>query len=224
MFKKCMDSTYRQFPIPWRSSKKEGTSEGKKTVDRKLAPSLRSIGFAFKSVQRWKNGMNYSKKQKNGLNLVLILNLKLNGQDSEKYHGPNVILFGPYHHDKPHLRAAGNIKPICVRKFLAYSNQDIEDLNKKIESNIKAVRVCYDSLAMTKYNDEKLAWMMLLDGCFILQFIHSSTREEDTSNLLRNHEISLVELDLFLLENQIPFGIMSLELPESLSDRVIEVS
>ena len=70
--------------------------------------------------------------------------------------------------------------------------------------------MCYDTLAMTKYNDEKLAWMMLLDGCFILQFIHSSAREEDMSNLLRNHEISLVELDLFLLENQIPFGILRL--------------
>ena len=127
-------------------------------------------------------------------------------QDFNKFYEPRVISFGPYHHSKPDLHPEEMIKPLYAEQFLADSNQDIKDLYTKIGSNIKAVRDCYDSNSTKEYDDEALAWMMLLDGCSLLQII----RETDTSNVLAYHQRCLVKLDLFLLENQLPFGVLKL--------------
>ncbi|RVW83121.1 hypothetical protein CK203_040732 [Vitis vinifera] len=73
--------------------------------------------------------------------------------------------------------------------------------------NIEAVRKCCDCSSTSKYDDEALAWMMPLDGCFLLQLIYN-TEDDSTinlSNVLRCHQIYFVGLDLFLLENQLPF-------------------
>ena len=48
--------------------------------------------------------------------------------------------------------------------------------------------------------------MMLLDGCFSLQFI----RWKGMRKFRRNHQINFVVQDLFLLENQLPFGVLKL--------------
>ena len=127
-------------------------------------------------------------------------------QDFNKFYEPRVISFGPYHHSKPDLHPEEMIKPLYAEQFLADSNQDIKDLYTRIGSNIKAVRDCYDSNSTKEYDDEALAWMMLLDGCSLLQII----RETDTSNVLAYHQRCLVKLDLFLLENQLPFGVLKL--------------
>ncbi|RVW83095.1 hypothetical protein CK203_040754 [Vitis vinifera] len=91
-------------------------------------------------------------------------------QDFKKFYEPRLISIGPYHHGKPHLHAGEIIKRLCARKFLADSEQDMDALYTKIQSNIEAVRTCYDMISTNKYDDEKLARMMLLDGCFLLQF------------------------------------------------------
>ena len=127
-------------------------------------------------------------------------------QDFKKFYEPRVISLGPYHHGNPHLRPGEMIKPLCAQKFLADSNQDIDALYTKIESNIEAVKKCYDWSSTSEYDDEALAWMMLLDGCFLLQFICGTGMK----NFLRYHQIGFVELDLFLLENQLPFGVLKL--------------
>ena len=99
------------------------------------------------------------------------------------------------------------IKPLCAKEFLAASHQSIEE--KKIESNIGAVKKCDDMIPTNKYDDETLVWMMLLDGCFILEFILLE-REGTTKEVLREHQIGFVQEDLFLLENQLPFGVLEL--------------
>ncbi|XP_034707145.1 UPF0481 protein At3g47200-like [Vitis riparia] len=127
-------------------------------------------------------------------------------QDFKKLYEPRVISIGPYHHGKPHLHPVQMIKPLCARNFLADSNQEIEALYTKIESNIEAVRKCYNKRPTIKYDNEALAWMMLLDGCSLLQFI----RRKDLRKFLREHHINFVMQDLFLLENQLPFGVLKL--------------
>ncbi|RVW60507.1 UPF0481 protein [Vitis vinifera] len=124
---------------------------------------------------------------------------------------PRVISIGPYHHGKPDLGRVEMIKPPCAQEFLADSNQDIEALYTKIRSNIETVRKCYDWSSTSEYDDEALAWMMLLDGCFLLQFI----RRKGKINFLRNHQIIFVLQDLFLLENQLPYGVLKLIFEEA---------
>ncbi|XP_034707721.1 uncharacterized protein LOC117930993 [Vitis riparia] len=131
-------------------------------------------------------------------------------QDFEKFYEPSVISIGPYHHGKPHLHPGEMIKLLCNQKFLNESH--IRALYRKIESNIEAVKKCYDWSSRNEYDNEELAWMMLMDGCFLLQFIRRKEDDSkvDMSNVLRNHQINFVEQDLFLLENQLPFGVLKL--------------
>ncbi|KAJ9681931.1 hypothetical protein PVL29_018022 [Vitis rotundifolia] len=138
-------------------------------------------------------------------------------RDFKKLYEPRVISLGPYHHGKRHLRLGEMIKPVCTQKFLDDSNQDIKALYTKIESNIEAVRKCYNKRSTNKYDNEALAWMMLLDGCFLLQFIRSQQDNSKVvlSNVLRDHQIYFLELDLFLLENQLPFGVLKLIFEEA---------
>ena len=133
-------------------------------------------------------------------------------QDFEKLYEPRVISFGPYHHGKSHLHPVEMIKPLCAKKFLADSNQDIRALYTNIGSNIEAVRKCYDC-STNEYDDEALAWMMLLDGCFLLYFIHCVARRNQSKLHglnVKDHLITFVHQDLFLLENQLPFGVLKL--------------
>ena len=60
--------------------------------------------------------------------------------DFKKVYEPRIISIGPYHHGKPHLQSVEMMKPLCAKKFLADSNQDIEALYTKIKSNIEALR------------------------------------------------------------------------------------
>ena len=62
------------------------------------------------------------------------------------------------------------------------------------------------TIPTNEYNDEALARMMLLDGCFLLQFVCW----KGTENVLRSHQLYFLELDSFLLENQLPFGVLKL--------------
>ena len=128
-------------------------------------------------------------------------------QDFKKFYNPRVVSIGPYHHGKPHLHPVEMIKPLCAQNFLAGSNQYIEALYKKIESDIEAVRNCYDKKPTNRYDNEALAWMMLLDGCFLLRFIRSPA---NMGKYLRDHQINFVEEDLLFLENQLPFGVLKL--------------
>ncbi|XP_034707139.1 UPF0481 protein At3g47200-like [Vitis riparia] len=68
------------------------------------------------------------------------------------------------------------------------------------------MKKCYDYSSRKKYDDVKLAKMMLLDGCFLLQFI----RRGGMINIFKVPKIDFVVQDLFLLENQLPYGVLKL--------------
>ena len=121
----------------------------------------------------------------------------------QQIYEPRVISISPYHHGKPHLHPGEMIKPLCAPNFLDDSKQDIEALYTKIESNMRQWKSAMIGVVQT-------SMMMLLDGCFLLQFIRSKEYDSkvDMSNVHRNHRINFVVQDLFLLENQLPFGIL----------------
>lgn len=60
---------------------------------------------------------------------------------------------------------------------------------------------------MLTYTDAQLAQMMVIDACFILQFLFGSDehRPSNSRNVILEHSISR---DLVLLENQIPFFVL----------------
>ena len=148
-----------------------------------------------------------------------------NNERSKDYYDPKFVSFGPYHHGKDELQATQKIKTKVMRNFILDHGKTIEDLYIKVRLLNDQARRCYVDGSTNSYSDEAFALMMLQDSCFILfliewrRFIFQENKEWLTS---RNDEIIsmivnqlgvleltvLLNRDLLLLENQIPFLVL----------------
>ena len=125
--------------------------------------------------------------------------------------GVPTVSIGPYYYKHKNLRKAQKLKSLQAEKFIKESNQGRNDLYDKIKTETPQLKKCYDNLEISKYTDNQLATMFLLDGCFLLHFIKCSSEEDGFSNLdFTNHEIAYIKQDLFLLENQLPYKVLKL--------------
>ncbi|KAF3642441.1 putative trans-resveratrol di-O-methyltransferase-like [Capsicum annuum] len=70
------------------------------------------------------------------------------------------------------------------------------------------VRECYDDELIKEYSHEEFAQMMLLDGCFILQYFHCIVTCNYKELKMKSHDIAFILRNLFLLENQLPFEVL----------------
>ncbi|WJZ93848.1 hypothetical protein VitviT2T_012752 [Vitis vinifera] len=128
---------------------------------------------------------------------------------------PSVVSIGPYYYNK-NLRKAQKLKSVHAEKFIRESNQEKYDLYRKIKTKTPQLRKCYDNPQISEYDDNQLATMFLLDGCFLLHFINFSSKEDGFSNFdFTNHEIAYIKQDLFLLENQLPYEVLELLLKDA---------
>ena len=148
-----------------------------------------------------------------------------NNERTKDYYDPKFISFGPYHHGKDELQATQKIKTKVMRNFILEHGKTIEDLYIKVRLLNDDTRRCYVEGSTNAYNDEAFALMMLQDGCFILFlielkiFIFRNNDEEMTSSnedsvlMILNHlgvlELEYLNQDLLVLENQIPFKVLT---------------
>ena len=69
---------------------------------------------------------------------------------------------------------------------------------------------------------------MFLDGCFVLQFMYSTAKNNRGDMGMKSHTIAFVHRDIFLLENQLPFlvlkALMSLRFKEDEEKDIITLS
>ncbi|XP_077211061.1 UPF0481 protein At3g47200-like isoform X2 [Tasmannia lanceolata] len=128
---------------------------------------------------------------------------------------PEVLSLGPYHYGKPHLKRLEKYKHKAV---WIYTNSDA-DLTKAepfydaLRGVVDQVTMCYEKnneISSSKNNNEisedEFVWMMLMDGCFVLEFISEVLGKKKMS--LSEHDKSLVVRDMMLLENQLPFLVL----------------
>ncbi|XP_015886127.2 UPF0481 protein At3g47200 [Ziziphus jujuba] len=136
----------------------------------------------------------------------------LRGQKNfEKYFEPRAVSIGPLHHGKPKLQVAEKYKPKLTKKFINNRSADNgKDLYMKIWNNIEMLRDCYDEAVTRNWDNQSLAWMLFLDGCSTLQFIHSFVTNELKIFKIKNDQIAFAQQDLFLLENQLPYQLLKL--------------
>ncbi|KAF3442494.1 hypothetical protein FNV43_RR16410 [Rhamnella rubrinervis] len=130
-----------------------------------------------------------------------------------KYYEPRAVCIGPIHHGNPKFQVSSKYKPKLTAKFIkdSGSTNGGEDLYMKIWDSIKELRDCYEEEVTKSYDDETLAWMLFLDGCSTLQFIHSyQVGELKKCFNIKNDQISFAQQDLFLLENQLPYRVLKL--------------
>ncbi|KAA0064944.1 hypothetical protein IC582_006202 [Cucumis melo] len=137
---------------------------------------------------------------------------------------PQVISIGPFHHGSKDLNATERYKLQGLRNFLRRlddhkAEKSLEELVKIAQSWVEEARRCYaDPIDM---DDHEFVKMMLVDGCFIVEFFILVHNQYTTSAdhkfpqidpnvdlLFYQGIIPDVYFDLIKLENQLPFFLL----------------
>ena len=139
-------------------------------------------------------------------NQVLLLR---DHKDFRKYCEPRVVSIGPIHHGKPKYRLAKEYKLTLAENFIGESGKTEKELYMVIKNNIEQLRKCFDEEVIRNYKDEALSWMLFVDGCATLKFIHSVVEKNVKRFQIKNGQVAFVQQDLFLLENQLPYRILN---------------
>ncbi|XP_044481659.1 UPF0481 protein At3g47200-like [Mangifera indica] len=131
-------------------------------------------------------------------------------EENSGCYDPLVVSIGPYHHGDPRLELMQQHKLTMARQYVNGDLKLLKELYQKVRSMAKAAKECYaDQSSVAKFSDEEFSKMMFLDACFLLQFIYCTAREERDALKIKNNMIALVQRDLILLENQIPFQVLN---------------
>ncbi|KAG7952068.1 hypothetical protein I3843_12G040800 [Carya illinoinensis] len=140
---------------------------------------------------------------------------KMLSRHNEKAFLPEVVSIGPFHHENTQLQAMGNIK-LEYLKCLLFRNRTTElgCLVKAIESIEQDCYKCYAEVV--DLEREEFIEMMLIDGCFILEFL--CRYQQKRRGIVHEGEDDLVFktswmprkiiADLLLLENQLPWCVL----------------
>ncbi|KAK9048527.1 hypothetical protein SSX86_032508 [Deinandra increscens subsp. villosa] len=130
---------------------------------------------------------------------------------------PRVVSIGPIHRGRANLKLMQDKKATYLDELLTEvcspergSRADIlTRCEKKVSDSIKEIKRYYFGKYFMKdgYSDDKLVQIMVMDACFILQFINKLFKAGDElyENRLRSRSVGV---DLVLLENQIPFFVL----------------
>ncbi|XP_022718687.1 UPF0481 protein At3g47200-like isoform X8 [Durio zibethinus] len=127
-------------------------------------------------------------------------------QVNPKAYEPNVISIGPRHHGKQHLKATEVIKSRLFSRMIKDSKLEPKDFVETMKPIEKQVRECYEE-PLDHIDSDTFVKMMILDGCFIVQLFQGNYPSEYPFNL--NGFLTEVNHDLLLLENQLPFFVLS---------------
>ncbi|TXG70267.1 hypothetical protein EZV62_005202 [Acer yangbiense] len=133
----------------------------------------------------------------------------------KKYFEPKMFSFG--RHPDRTLEMAKQIKVNLAAEFLKQNDVKKEYLYADIKKQIKELKDCYyDVLTYCSDEDHRLAWVFLVDGCAILQFMYISVdlgANPDTQFRdlrIKTDYAEFLEHDMFLLENQLPYRLLQL--------------
>lgn len=138
---------------------------------------------------------------------------------SQNPFNPQVVAIGPLHREDENLQAYEKQKADFVQELLQLSNQTLQNCVKKTLSSMDRIRAFYDKTKIEKYNDDELAKIVVMDACFILQFIRFILQLSSTELQIflcpssikikkSNWRSSPIIHDLVLLENQIPYFVL----------------
>ncbi|KAF5952375.1 hypothetical protein HYC85_010319 [Camellia sinensis] len=128
---------------------------------------------------------------------------------------PQLIGLGPYHHFRPELYEMERCKLVAASQLQKqFQSLEFDQLvDKLIEFEYK-IRASYHKFL--DFDRDTLLWIMAIDGLFLLEFLGMYVNKDDTSNT--NHLVDsagrklsqdVIVSDIMMLENQIPFILLS---------------
>ncbi|KAJ4972222.1 hypothetical protein NE237_005321 [Protea cynaroides] len=133
--------------------------------------------------------------------------LRENEKNKDNY-DPKLVSIGSYHYGNPRFELGLTLKTKLVQQFASHVKKtEKKNLKDNFHSNnFKEVaheaRSCYvkDS---TILDEEAFKRLMFLDACFVVYFIYCDVNGSEDVKMKNDHK-SIILMDLFLLENQLP--------------------
>ncbi|KAM1374903.1 hypothetical protein ACFX2I_025404 [Malus domestica] len=131
------------------------------------------------------------------------------GRDNENAFVPQVVPIGPYHHGVKKFKAMEQIKLWNLQCLLKRTDTSLVKFVKEIRSREEFLRNCYDEGFVDHLSSDKFVEMMVVDGCFLLELIRGMNPISIYCDVFSMPEmLSIVQNDLFLLENQLPWKVL----------------
>ncbi|GKV06847.1 hypothetical protein SLEP1_g18673 [Rubroshorea leprosula] len=132
-------------------------------------------------------------------------------QTNEKAYEPHIISIGPYHHGKDHLKGMEVHKMHYLKRLLQRRGEtSAHRYLMALKDEEKKIRECYAEPLNPKFDGDALAKMMILDGCFIIELIRENQTETQKIDVdFRNFNRFSLKRDLLLVENQLPFFVLT---------------
>ncbi|KAI4346963.1 hypothetical protein L6164_007821 [Bauhinia variegata] len=131
----------------------------------------------------------------------------------EKYYFPNLISIGPAHAEDSRLLRGMEYKLMWMLMYAKESQKTPNFLFQKILEKIEELRRLFTPEVMghlvDSYLDPQLAYMLLVDGCAVLQIMEKANLSK-LEDLIVKVDIQVIARDLFLLENQLPYELLKL--------------
>ncbi|KAH9681102.1 DUF862 domain-containing protein [Citrus sinensis] len=130
---------------------------------------------------------------------------------NEKAYEPKMLAIGPYHHYQDHLSAFEKQKISYLHTLLNRTGSHYSDYVKVMWALEERARNCYGgSISLGK---NEFVQMMLVDGCFIVEVIRKfglpHLRGDDDPIFKQGWMLPHIARDMILLENQLPFFVLS---------------
>ncbi|GKV28542.1 hypothetical protein SLEP1_g37579 [Rubroshorea leprosula] len=150
-----------------------------------------------------------------------------NNESLKRFFEPNFVAIGPLHHSKhpdSRLYKAEKAKLKLAAMFVEGSGTTKEALYHKIKEELTSLKACYGSKEIETWNDYQLAFIFLVDGCALLRFIDCAANDKLTDLVFKTDLLTFAKLDLFLLENQLPYQLLQLLISSCSSTRVKELN
>ncbi|XP_077239534.1 UPF0481 protein At3g47200-like isoform X1 [Tasmannia lanceolata] len=125
---------------------------------------------------------------------------------------PQIVSIGPYHHEKSHLMPLEEHKQRSLHQFIKRSKKAEEDYKRALEEVEKQLRSSYERLHEAWNDSAKFLKLMLVDGCFYIEFGRVLERKKNdysgTDPIFSFHGSSIIapsiRRDTMMLENQLP--------------------
>ncbi|XP_027332180.1 UPF0481 protein At3g47200-like [Abrus precatorius] len=153
----------------------------------------------------------------NSENCIHRVHTELRNLNKEAY-TPQVVSIGPFHKGCERLQNMESLKQMYCQKFIqraeTVTGTTLDNLVKCVQDSESDVRRCYsDNMNLTP---EEFVELILVDCGFIIElFIRNYDDWPNNDGSHEDHAVSFkpwlttaIELDLILLENQLPFSVL----------------
>ncbi|XP_039156903.1 UPF0481 protein At3g47200-like [Eucalyptus grandis] len=130
---------------------------------------------------------------------------------NEKAYDPEILAIGPYHCENGKFKFMEEQKLRYLQQLLERRKESVDSYMPTLRELEERARNCYAETI--NLSQEKFLAMMLIDGCFIIEFFRKYNNmiptDRDDPVMRGRGIINSIRRDLQLLENQLPLFVLS---------------